>query len=345
MVRRNNAQYPLSPEAPVERRVTPDASVRAVPAKTDDTGPGTLRTPHQAHHARWNAVRRTRPSLWSIVQHIGALVILGTLFALSLWFFIRTAVGQDLDERALHEFSYRFMRFQTQTSSMLDLIPAAAGVLALVCIIFVIVWKHRFVPALVGLGVALAANASTQILKNFIVTKPDFGMQEAVMNSAPSGHTTFAASAGAALFLASPKKFRPVVAMIGAFFTLAAGFSTVVNAWHRPVDVVSAVLLTTIWTVIGMAILRFLRSEEMDLSDTKYTGLILVPLLSIIGFFVSFCAVAMYMVTYYDPIPGCALMAATCMIVAVIAFSTALQIALLRTKNKVRSAYTKVWTY
>ncbi|GGH60978.1 phosphatase PAP2 family protein [Rothia aerolata] len=289
--------------------------------------------------------RRTRPTTWVILQHLLALILLGGLFVLSLYFFTQTAIGQQLDEDSFNEFSYQFLRIQTQTTSLLNLIPATAGILALVGLLFVLIWKHRFVPAVIGLLVALCANGSTQLIKHFLLTKPDYGVQEALMNSAPSGHTAFAAGAGAALFLASPKKLRPTVAVLGALFALAAGFSTMVNAWHRPVDVVSAILLTTFWTVLGLGVLRFMRSEELDMSNTRYSGLILVPLLSIAGFFLGFCTVALYAVTYFDPIPGGALLAATCMILSVTAFTTSLQIALLRPQNKVRSAYTKIWTY
>lgn len=290
-------------------------------------------------------IRQTRPTFWGLVQHLFVFMVLGLALVAAVVFFIQTAVGQQLDEISFNEFSYQFLSVQTQTSQMLDLIPAIAGITAVIGMIFVLLWKHRFVPALVGLSVAAAANLSSQLLKNYLITKPNFGIQEATMNSAPSGHTTFAAAAGAALFLASPKKLRPLVAVIGAAFTSAAGFSTIVNGWHRPADVITAILLTSMWTVVGLTILRFLRSEELDLSDTHRSGLILIPLLTIGGFFLGFCSLALYVMTYYNPIPGGALIASSFMMLTVIAFTTAAEIALLRTRNKARSAYTKIWTY
>lgn len=290
-------------------------------------------------------IRQTRPTFWGLVQHLFVFMVLGLALVAAVVFFIQTAVGQQLDEISFNEFSYQFLSLQTQTSQMLDLIPAFAGITAVIGMIFVLLWKHRFVPALVGLLVAAAANLSSQLLKNYLITKPNFGIQEATMNSAPSGHTTFAAAAGAALFLASPKKLRPLVAVIGAAFTSAAGFSTIVNGWHRPADVITAILLTSMWTVVGLTILRFLRSEELDLSDTHRSGLILIPLLTIGGFFLGFCSLALYVMTYYNPIPGGALIASSFMMLTVIAFTTAAEITLLRTRNKARSAYTKIWTY
>ena len=53
--------------------------------------------------------------------------------------------------------------------------------------------------AMPSLAMAAGANGTTQALKYLILAKPNYGVQEATMNSLPSGHTTFAAAAGAAL--------------------------------------------------------------------------------------------------------------------------------------------------
>lgn len=256
-----------------------------------------------------------------------------------------TPLGQELDETAFTEYAHQFMTMQPQSTRVLDQIPLAAGAFALIGLIFVLIWKHRFVPALVGLAVALAANTTTQLLKHFVLSKPDYGIQEATLNSAPSGHTTFAAASVAMLFLASPKRLRPTVALIGMLFTLAAGYSTVINGWHRPSDVITAILVTTSWTILGLSLLRFLRSEEMDLGNTQRSGLVMIPLLLIAGVFLGFCACALYLLAYSQTMLGSALIAASCLISAVACISTAMLIGLLRSQNKQRKAYTKVWTY
>ena len=104
---------------------------------------------------------------------------------------------------------------------------------------------------------AAAAVTSTYLLKHYLIMKPDLGVQEALSNSAPSGHTTFAAAAGAALFLAAPRFLRPTVALCAALATCLTGASTIINGWHRPADVVTAILVTAIWTVVLCASGRF----------------------------------------------------------------------------------------
>lgn len=290
-------------------------------------------------------IRQTRPSLWILLQHFFSAGVLFALLYSTLSFFLTTERGQRLDEVAFQEFSYQFLTYTEQTSQLLDLVPATGALAAGIGLVFILVWKHRFVPALVGLAMAVGANVSTQLLKNFFLVKPNLGIQEALGNSAPSGHTTFAAAAGLALFLASPKRFRPSVAFFGMLIAMAAGYSTIINGWHRPADVVSAILLTGLWGILGLVILRFLRSEELDMNSTQRSGLILVPLLSITSFFVGFCALALYWITDTNPIPGSASVAAICLIIATATFTTSVLIALLRPQNKQRSAYRKVWAY
>ncbi|WP_237222527.1 phosphatase PAP2 family protein [Rothia nasimurium] len=353
------------PEAVTAHRV-PQATYGATAASTQgrprpgypaQAQPGYGRPPYQQAHSGEDSpsgrlhmltpshIRQTRPSLWTLIQHFFAAGTLFCLLVAAFVFFITTPTGQELDEISFQEFSYQFMTYTQQTSTLLDFIPTAAGITAAIGLLFVLLWKHRFVPALVGIAIAAGANLTTQLLKNYIIVKPNLGIQEALGNSAPSGHTTFAAAAGLALFLASPKRFRPTVALISMVFTVAAGYSTVVNGWHRPADVVTAILVTGLWGVLGLVILRFMRSEELDMSDTQRSGLILVPLLSISGFFSGFCALALYWVTYTNPIPGSAFMAAICLIGAVAALTTSTQVALLRPQNKKRSAYRRVWAY
>ena len=77
------------------------------------------------------------------------------------------------------------------------------------------------------------------------------------LNSLPSGHTTLAASAAAAVFLMSSPRWRPFVGFAGGTFAIASGASTLINQWHRPADVVAAFLLVGAFMIpAGWLILR-----------------------------------------------------------------------------------------
>lgn len=283
------------------------------------------------------------PSTGILMRHVMALLFLGLSLYGAFVFFIYTATGQQVDEQAYTEYAHQFKSYRGPTLTALDSLPTIVGVIAVLGLIAVLIWKHRFLPSLIGVLAGAAAVTSTYLLKHYLIVKPDLGVQEALSNSAPSGHTTFAAAAGAALFLAAPRFLRPTVALCAAVATCLTGASTIINGWHRPADVVTAILVTAIWTVVGMGVLRYVRPA--DFAVPARGGLVLVPLMTIATLFLSFCAVILYLIAIFAPIPGGAFTAATCMIIAVSFGTTALMVNLLRPRNSNRSAYSKVWSY
>lgn len=283
------------------------------------------------------------PSTGILMRHVMALLFLGLSLYGAFVFFIYTATGQQVDEQAYTEYANQFKSYRGPTLTALDSLPTVVGVIAVLGLVAVLIWKHRFLPSLIGVLAAAAAVTSTYLLKHYLIVKPDLGVQEALSNSAPSGHTTFAAAAGAALFLAAPRFLRPTVALCAALATCLTGASTIINGWHRPADVVTAILVTAIWTIVGMGVLRYVRPA--DFAVPARGGLVLVPLMTIATLFLSFCAVILYLIAIFAPIPGGAFTAATCMIIAVSFGTTALMVNLLRPRNSNRSAYSKVWSY
>lgn len=340
------AQQPLPPQMPPQPVAYPPeaypaaaypngAYVQTGQVPVDASGrPVDRPGEEQGHHL---------PSTGVLMRHVMALLFLGLSLYGAFVFFIYTATGQQVDEQAYTEYANQFKSYRGPTLTALDSLPAVVGVIAVLGLVAVLIWKHRFLPSLIGVLVAAAAVTSTYLLKHYLIVKPDLGVQEALSNSAPSGHTTFAAAAGAALFLAAPRFLRPTVALCAALATCLTGASTIINGWHRPADVVTAILVTAIWTVVGMGVLRYVRPA--DFAVAARGGLVLVPLMTIATLFLSFCAVILYLIAIFAPIPGGAFTAATCMIIAVSFGTTALMVNLLRPRNSNRSAYSKVWSY
>jgi len=73
------------------------------------------------------------------------------------------------------------------------------------------------------------------------------------INTLPSGHVTVVAAAWAALPLVVPRGWRPVTALAGTAATCAMSLATVADRWHRPSDVVAAVLVVVAWTSLVRA--------------------------------------------------------------------------------------------
>ena len=97
----------------------------------------------------------------------------------------------------------------------------------------------------------------------------------------------------------APRFLRPTVALCAALATCLTGASRLLIGWHRPADVVTAILVTAIWTVVGMGVLRYVRPA--DFAVPARGGLVLVPLMTIATLFLSFCAVILYLIAIFAP--------------------------------------------
>jgi membrane-associated phospholipid phosphatase len=126
------------------------------------------------------------------------------------------------------------------SNSFIGLGLAAAVVLALA--------RGRWwLAAQVAILVA-GSNLTTQVLKHAVLDRPALlDVPRADINTLPSGHTTVAASIAVGLLIAVPRRWRPLVAVAGAAYTGATGVSTLIGQWHRPSDVVAAILVVLAW--------------------------------------------------------------------------------------------------
>lgn len=185
-----------------------------------------------------------------------ALFLLGSLLcAVALgwtyWAFVRTSTGQFADESAWREAGFAAPDSQRPFLQFLDSLPALSVLIAAGVILFVTLRRHRWPAAVIALGTIVGANLTTQLLKNFLLDRPDRGVPTLDFNSLPSGHTTLAASAAAAIFLVVTPRWRPLAAAAGGTYAVAAGAATFLNLWHRPADVVAAFLVVGAWTLLG----------------------------------------------------------------------------------------------
>jgi len=179
----------------------------------------------------------------------GLLFVLATLacaagLAASYYFFVQTTTGQYIDESALVEAGDLHGPAGRATTRFLDLLPGISLAIAAVVVLFVTLARRRWKAAGIAVAACAVANLATQLLKDSFPDRPYTGVQTLELNSLPSGHTTLAASAAAAVFLVVSPRWRPLAGFLGGTFAVAAGVSTLVNQWHRPADVVAAFLVT-----------------------------------------------------------------------------------------------------
>ena len=198
--------------------------------------PTTVPTPQRP--ARGSAVRGP-----AALMAVAAVALGGVL----VWFVLLTPLGQRLDERAMNTV-VAGRETQLQVLSVLGYVSIGAiGIVSIVCVALAL--SRGRVPLAAGaLTIIAGANVTTQVLKHVLLQRADLVDGVVASNSFPSGHTTVIASGVGALCLVSPRWMRPLVVPVGAFAVALTGASTVVAGWHRPSDVVGAVLVTTAWT-------------------------------------------------------------------------------------------------
>ncbi|MCU1443465.1 MAG: PA-phosphatase [Cryobacterium sp.] len=222
---------------------------------------------------------------------LGAVVVFVGLY----YFFVRTHDGQLVDQLAYDGADYGWRTVTPVTRRLLDALPAVSGVAGLILTLVISLVRRSVVTLIVALGAAAAAAATTQVLKYGLLSRPDLGVEGFADNSFPSGHTTVAAASALAVFLVASPRARPAVAAWGTAFTVLAGVSTLANQWHRPSDVVAALLVVSFWGCVGGAVLAALMSASARATPTRRKPggkrwLLVVPflLVAVVAFVVTF---------------------------------------------------------
>lgn len=197
--------------------------------------------------------RAARSPLLFVLAAVACAAALGWTY----WAFVRTATGQFADESAWREAGVAARETQLPLLRFLDTLPLISIVVAVAAILFVALRRRRPAAAATAVAVLGASNLTTQVLKHLVLDRPDRGVETLAFNSLPSGHTTLAASAAAAVFLVLAPRWRPLAAATGGACAVLAGAATFLNLWHRPADVVAALLVVGMWTLLGgLVILR-----------------------------------------------------------------------------------------
>jgi len=88
-------------------------------------------------------------------------------------------------------------------------------------------------------------------VKHLWLERPELVPGAGTENALPSGHTTMAASAAVAVFLAADARHRPVVGTLAAVWGTGWGTYIFIENWHWPSDMVAAYLVVAGWGLVG----------------------------------------------------------------------------------------------
>lgn len=182
------------------------------------------------------------------------LAVLAGIATIAVWrYFVGATTGQGLEQAAFDGATYGRGKLWVVAEPVLDVVSISFVVIGMSVAMGIALVRRRWNLAGQVVLLVVGANLTTQVLKKFVLHRPDLGY-DAWGNSLPSGHTTVAASVSVALVLAVPRRVRPVVALFGAAYTAATGISTLVGQWHRPSDVIAAMLVVLAWGALACAV-------------------------------------------------------------------------------------------
>lgn len=193
--------------------------------------------------------------------------------------FVTTEAGQSLDQRAFYGAELGQRTVAPVALSLLDAIPITGVAIALVTAVLVTLVRRNWSVLFVAMSSAALANIVAQLVKRVLLDRPDLGVTGYAYNSLPSGHTALAASSALMVFLVSSQRMRPFVATIGAFFATGVGIATMANQWHRPSDVVAALLVVAFFGCLaGLVMIRSRFTEIAPARDLLSRFLLLLAL-------------------------------------------------------------------
>jgi membrane-associated phospholipid phosphatase len=200
-----------------------------------------------------------RPAYWRVASALALSALSAAGVAAIYLVFVRTSLGQHVDEAAMRGAEVRHARVVTVLSNTLDgtsLLTLAA--VALVAATIGLLRRRADLAVAAGILV-LGANLTTQALK-LGLDRPSLGAPGP--NSLPSGHTTAAVSVAFALVLVLPYAARAALALAGTAYVTVIAVATVWAGWHRPSDTIAALLVVLAWGSAAIALVRTRRSHR-----------------------------------------------------------------------------------
>jgi membrane-associated phospholipid phosphatase len=149
-------------------------------------------------------------------------------------------------------------RVDRLANGLLELLNPLLYTLWALLLVAVALARRRPRVALAVAIVLAAAPLSAELLKPLLAhPHAHIGYQSIGAASWPSGHATAAMTLVLCALLVAPHRLRPTVAVLGAAFAIAVGFSLLILAWHMPSDVLGGYLLAALYGSLALAALRF----------------------------------------------------------------------------------------
>ena len=193
-----------------------------------------------------------------VVGPVALTVACGVGFAAVYALTVHTRPGRRFGNASLRGALLTRSGVAAAVDTVLGVVSIASLLAGSAAIAMVALARLQRVPGGVAVGLVLAANASTWVLKNHLLSRPDLGLSEvtpATHNSLPSGHTTAVFSVAVALLFVAPPGWRKSVAVAGGAASIVMALATLSAGWHRAGDSIAAFALVGAWAGLAALVL------------------------------------------------------------------------------------------
>lgn len=161
------------------------------------------------------------------------------------WLGVRTMEGQSYEDMVWSKFDAAlpgWLEPVVHVFTISTVVIATSAIMSIIALAVLIVRKRWLLIAQLAVfgGICFAA---AELLKPLLPRPYLINLESNPNNSAPSGHVILAATAGVILLCAVPRMCRALVAVIGWAYAVLVGLSVIAGQWHRPTDVIMALLI------------------------------------------------------------------------------------------------------
>lgn len=194
------------------------------------------------------------------------------------WLGVRTMEGQSYEDMVWSKFDAAlpgWLEPVVHVFTISTVVVATSVIMSIIALVVLIVRKRWLLIAQLAVfgGICFAA---AELLKPLLPRPYLINLESNPNNSAPSGHVILAATAGAILLCAVPRMCRALVAVIGWAYAVLVGLSVIAGQWHRPTDVIMALLIVG---GVGMLMLAATFANGMDEPGSRASS----PSVQIVG--------------------------------------------------------------
>lgn len=167
----------------------------------------------------------------------------------------QTRLGQALDQAGM-DVVVGDQATTRRLVGVLGNVSLGSIAVAVLVLVGIAVVRQRYAAATAAVSLMVGANATTQVFKA-LGDRADHGYL--TVESFPSGHATVVVSLVLAALLVTPGPARTSVSLLGSAAITVTAAATLVASWHRPADILGALLVSLVWGTAVLAIWSLVR--------------------------------------------------------------------------------------